>query len=237
MQLDIYNEQFVAGLFNRMSQTYGLTNYLSSFGFTERWRRQCVKEIDWSQNIKQGYDFMSGMGESWPNIEKELKSEHKITGVDLSPVMNATAVRKSKLYKRMTIEIEEQNILENRLSSESADYIISTFGLKTFSSDQLKILAKQINRILKKGGQFSMIEISKPKNRLLQLPYIFYLKYLIPLIGKLFMGNSADYRMLGVYCTNFGDCTEFSEFLKEEGLRVKMKSYFFGCATGVVGHK
>lgn len=51
------------------------------------------------------------------------------------------------------------------------------------------------------------------------------------------MGDSNDYKMLGIYCDNFGDCTKFVTYLKDEGLEVNMKKYFFGCATGVVGKK
>ena len=87
------------------------------------------------------------------------------------------------------------------------------------------------------NGQFSFIEISKPRNILLMVPYMIYLKLLIPLIGKIFMGNSNDYRMLGVYYEHFGDCSTFRDFLQEEGLQVKQQNYFFGCASGVVGSK
>lgn len=44
--VDIYKKEFVEHLFNRMSMTYGVTNYISSFGFTERWRKQCIREIE-----------------------------------------------------------------------------------------------------------------------------------------------------------------------------------------------
>ena len=98
-------------------------------------------------------------------------------------------------------------------------------------------MAKEVNRILKINGQFAFVEISKPKNKLFIIPYMFYLKFLIPLIGKVFMGNSMDYRMLGIYCEKFVDCEKFKIYLEKEGLQVKFCKYFFGCATGVKGKK
>ncbi|MBK6364716.1 MAG: class I SAM-dependent methyltransferase [Saprospiraceae bacterium] len=89
--------------------------------------------------------------------------------------------------------------------------------------------------MLKINGQFAFVEISKPKNKLFIIPYMFYLKFLIPLIGKVFMGNSMDYRMLGIYCEKFVDCEKFKIYLEKEGLQVKFCKYFFGCATGVKG--
>ena len=47
--MDIYEEKFIIKLFDRMSKTYGTVNYFSSFGFTARWRKQCVQEINWDK--------------------------------------------------------------------------------------------------------------------------------------------------------------------------------------------
>lgn len=235
--MDIYNEKFVENLFNRMSKTYGAANYISSFGFTERWRRQCIREIDWGAKIEKGFDLMSGMGETWNLINHESRGKHQLTGIDISSSMNSKAKEKLNKYDKLNITIQQENVLRNVITANSADYIVSAFGLKTFSNAQLKILAKQINRILKTGGQFAFIEISKPENIFLKIPYMVYLKVLIPLIGKIFMDNQADYRMLGVYCEKFKDCKQFKLYLEKEGLQVEMRHYFFGCATGVKGTK
>ncbi len=80
-----------------MSKTYGTVNYISSFGFTERWRQQCVDEIDWTGAMKEGYDLMSGMGESWHLIMKNKKV--RLTGVDMSFAMNKKAKEKIKARK------------------------------------------------------------------------------------------------------------------------------------------
>ena len=234
---DIYDEAFVRLLFNRMSKTYGTANYLSSFGFTERWRKQCVAEIDWKKPNKAGYDLMSGMGESWGLIMKSTKNTAKIIGVDISKEMNRKGQAKLQKYPHWKVEMVEANVLKNQFSEQSADFIISTFGLKTFSENQLETLAQEIFRLLKRGGQFSMVEISVPPNRLLRLFFMFYLKIVIPVIGLVFMGNSMDYKMLGVYCQRFKNCEKFKLKLEKNGLAVVTKSYFFGCATAVVGFK
>jgi demethylmenaquinone methyltransferase/2-methoxy-6-polyprenyl-1,4-benzoquinol methylase len=235
--MNIYEEKFVKNLFDRMSETYGLTNYISSFGFTERWRKQCVGEIDWGFEISKGFDLMSGMGESWGLINQACGQMHELVGVDISPAMNEKAKEGANKHNYLKIKICEENVLQNTIDDNSADYIVSTFGLKTFSDSQLKVLARQIRRILKPNGQFSFVEISKPKSMFLVIPYMFYLKFAIPVIGKIFMGDSLDYRMLGVYCEAFKDCTKFKSYLEEEGLLVNMNTYFFGCATGVYGKK
>jgi len=59
----IYEPQFVASLFDEMSATYGITNYISSFGFCERWRRQPL-EVTRLQPGMLVVDLMTGMGEA-----------------------------------------------------------------------------------------------------------------------------------------------------------------------------
>jgi demethylmenaquinone methyltransferase/2-methoxy-6-polyprenyl-1,4-benzoquinol methylase len=66
---------------------------------------------------------------------------------------------------------------------------------------------------------------------------MFYLKWLIPLVGRLLLGNPESYRMLGVYTQAFDNATHFACCLREAGLAVVPVSYFFGCATGVRGIK
>ncbi|MBC6993672.1 class I SAM-dependent methyltransferase [Neolewinella lacunae] len=231
----IYEDEFVETLFNRMSETYGVLNYLSSFGFTELWRKQCVNEIDWKEDLQEGYDFMSGMGESWHLVMQNKKV--KLVGIDMSSEMNKEA--KKKLHKKSSwdVSILEENILENSLPAASADFIISTFGLKTFSPAKQKILAQEMYRVLKPGGQIALIEVSVPASWVLRIPFMFYLKRVVPVIGKLFMGNALDYRMLGVYCEKFKNCTDFKDLLAKEGMDVQVREYFFGCATGIVGRK
>ena len=92
-------------------------------------------------------------------------------------------------------------------------------------------------RLLKPGGKLSVLEISAPRSRVLQWPYLFYLKYMIPFLGRKFLGNPANYRMLGIYTERFGDCAKVEKIFKEAGLAVCFRKYFFGCVTGLTGKK
>jgi ubiquinone/menaquinone biosynthesis methyltransferase len=234
---DLYDPEFVSGMFDRMSKTYGFANLITSFGFTARWRRQCVNNLASIEKYSNGFDLMSGMGEAWGEIQKISGRSAKIIAVDISTEMNRKAFDHLKRLKNKNIELRQADILNNDIPSDSADFIVSTFGIKTFNKKQQEQLAKEVARILKPGGTFSMIEISEPKILMLKWFYMFYLKIMIPLIGKLFLGNSEDYRMLGKYCAGFKNSGFFHQCLIKENLSSNYKNYFFGCATGVFGRK
>jgi ubiquinone/menaquinone biosynthesis methyltransferase len=232
--IDIYSEDFVSGLFDSMSSTYGITNYISSFGFTERWRHRCIEQLPQQAQLKAGYDLMTGMGEVWASLDKRF-TKTEIIGVDISPMMLARAAKNVSKYS-FQISLQQEDVLSNTIPDNSADFIVSSFGLKTFNEEQQSLLADEVARILKPGGVFSFIEISVPQNVLRPL-YMFYLKQVIPVIGTLFQGNADNYRMLGTYTSKFKDCSIFYHQLSKKGLDVKYKRYFLGCATGVSGVK
>lgn len=231
----IYEPAFVRGLFDEMARTYGVVNLVTSFGFAARWRKQCVRRID----IRPGMavaDLMTGMGELCPDLARRVGAAGAITAVDLSPVM----CRRTRDHARRSpcpVEVVETDVLEWDGGTASADAVVSSFGLKTFDGPQAARLAGQIARLLKPGGCFSVVEISVPPNRWLRLPYLFYLRHVIPLLGRAFLGNPDNYRMLGVYTEAFGDCVGFAAACRRAGLVAREESYFFGCATGVSGHK
>ncbi|MFB9210384.1 class I SAM-dependent methyltransferase [Echinicola jeungdonensis] len=135
------------------------------------------------------------------------------------------------------MSLNQINVLQNDLPAGSADFVLSTFGIKTFNREQQEVLASEIDRVLKPGGSFAFIEIPEPKLLFLKWFYKFYLKLIIPLIGRIFLGNARDYRMLGKYCASFKNSQYFHECLIKKGLESNYKNYFFGCATGVFGKK
>jgi demethylmenaquinone methyltransferase/2-methoxy-6-polyprenyl-1,4-benzoquinol methylase len=135
------------------------------------------------------------------------------------------------------LRVIQADALNCPIEDESVDYGVSTFGLKTFNSNQIAILAKQVYCILRPGGQFAFLEISVPKSALLKWPYMIYLKYIIPQIGRVALSNPDNYRLLGVYTTAFQDCQDAVDLFRAAHLRVHYQSYFFGCATGITGTK
>jgi ubiquinone/menaquinone biosynthesis methyltransferase len=233
---DIYDTKYIEELFDEMAKSYEKVNYVTSFGFSKRWRRQFVENARISAETTV-CDLMCGMGECWSAILKRMSGNSRLVAVDLSGGMLKGAFKRKDKFANHTIAIHKQNALENDLETEFADSVVSAFGIKTFSDEQKEILAAEIWRILKPNGTFSLIEVSVPNNALLKSTYMFYLKRIIPFIGRIFLGNPENYKMLGVYTEKFGNCRKMKEILEKQGFTVDYHDYFFGCATGLSGTK
>lgn len=227
-----YSPGYVKALFDEMSVSYDRVNLITSFGFSQRWRRQCVAALP---PAPEGltYDLMTGAGEAWPYVLAGLGTQGRLVAIDFSPGMLALA--RSKQAPDDRVRILEQDLLDPESVLEPADRIVSVFGLKTFSPEQLEAFVLRLRALLRPGGSFSLLEISDPRLPGLRQLYMFYLKRVIPMLGKLLLGNPENYRMLGVYTAGFGNCERLSRLLAAAGFEVSYRSYFFGCASGVVG--
>ena len=235
---DIYAPAFVKGVFDRCSGRYIAFSYACSLGFTERWRRQCVAAMpEPGTAAPTGYDLMAGTGEVWPHLLERLPAIGRIIAVDISSGMHRLAMERLHAHRAHHIDFVEDDVLASDLKDESADFIVSTFGLKTFDAGQHARLAALVARVLKPGGSFSMIEASDPKGWWLRPLYLLHLLIVLPLVERLFLKGARDFAMIGTYSMNFGDGAGMAELLRAQGLEVSFRRYFFGCATGVAGRK
>ena len=234
---DIYDPRFVKGVFDRCSARYIGFSYVFSFGFTERWRRQCVASMPPPASDGAGYDLMAGTGEVWPHLLRRFPSTRAITAVDISSGMHERAMERLHVHRAHKIAFIEDDVLASALPEASADFVISTFGLKTFNAAQHARLARLVAHALKPGGVFAFVEASDPKDWWLKDLYRFHLNVLMPLVERTLLRGAQDFAMIGRYSANFGDASGFARMLAAEGLEVEFRRYFFGCATGVSGRK
>jgi ubiquinone/menaquinone biosynthesis C-methylase UbiE len=254
-EADLYDPAYVRSLFDAMATTYERVNTATSFGFSRPWRRQTADLL----RLEPGMvvlDAMTGMGEGWPYLRLDLA---RIVALDLSPGMLRHAVaRRARMtalvvgHRRArwpgraqppakpsapAIDIAEVDACATSLPDASVDAVPCLFGLKTLSPAQQHVFAAEVVRILRPGGRYSLIEVSVPRNALLRVPYLFYLRRIVPILGRLLLGDPENYRMLGVYTAAFGDARRALPAFHAAGLEAAFVERFFGCATGIVGSK
>jgi len=229
-----YDEAYVAHLFDEMGPSYAVMNLVSSLGFSEIWRAQCVAGMPIAAGAVVA-DLMAGSGECWPYLQRRIQPRGRIVAVDISPVMCRRQQDRARRLAGAPVQIHCENALALSLPAASVDFVVSAFGLKTFKDRQLAQLAQEIFRVLRPGGGGSLIEISLPENSLLRLPYRFYINQVIPWLGRILLKDLECYKMLGVYTEAFGSCRAALRHFQDAGFEeVLLKQHFFGCATSLV---
>lgn len=234
--MNIYEPTFVKKLFNQMSSSYERMNVFTSFGFSILWRKQFINKLQKTDDKIKVLDLLSGMGENWTYLLKKYP-QAEFVALDFSEQNTEKSQVKNEKKLGNRFKILKQDFLNNNLENNEFDKVTCAFGLKTFNASQMHVVAQNLSKILKVGGEFSFVEISKPKNQLLYHLYSFYLGKIIPILGKIFLGNPDDYRLLWTYTEKFENSQQVLEIFRKHNLSVRYESYFFGCATGLTGKK
>ncbi|HYM00436.1 MAG TPA: class I SAM-dependent methyltransferase [Blastocatellia bacterium] len=232
----IYTFDYLRSLFNEMASSYDRVNYLTSFGFSQRFRREFIRKA----SLEPGNvvcDLMCGRGECWPFILNGIGHSGKLFALDLSPGMLEGARRRLSGYSDSKVVVIEGNALSTGLADSSVDRIVIAFGLKTLAEEFRPGLAAELFRLLRPGGLISAIEMSEPRGWWLRPLFMWYLKSIVPILGRVLLGNPANYRMLGVYTERFQGCQYVVDAMREAGLEAEPVTYFHGCATGILARK
>ncbi len=83
-----------------------------------------------------------------------------------------------------------------------------------------------------------VLEFSRPEKFPFRQLYNFYFLKILPVIGRLFSGNTGAYRYLPESVMQFPDNEQFMELMKKAGLgTVRQKRLTMGIASIYTGHK
>jgi demethylmenaquinone methyltransferase / 2-methoxy-6-polyprenyl-1,4-benzoquinol methylase len=216
----------VAQMFDNISGRYDLLNSILSFGTHKGWRRKCVKLLapKKPQNI---LDVATGTADF--AIECTKLKPAKVTGIDISEGMMKFGREKiKKLGLESVITLEQGNAETVSYPDNTFDAIVIGFGVRNFQD--LEKGLRNLNRILKPGGQIVILEFSYPTNPVYRAGYNFYFTYITPLIGKIFSKDQRAYSYLMESVKAFPNNENFVTIMNKTGYT---QTFFKGLTMGV----
>ncbi len=221
-----YEAEYVRTLFDEFAPSYHLTGRFS-FGLDDTIRRKAIAELQ-AEPVTI-CDMMSGSGQNWKFIKQKYPGA-QITAVDFSTGMNAAAKTDS------SIKVLQQCATNTSINDNCMDVVVCSFGIKTMSHEQQTAFCHEVLRILKPGGQFVIVEFSKPKG-LFRLLYHIYFQLLLPLL-LLFAGEEfRHHALLKSYVDAFGDINALKAYMENRCQNVRRITYLCGLVTGIKGVK
>ncbi|PJZ51290.1 class I SAM-dependent methyltransferase [Leptospira adleri] len=223
--------RFQKRFFDRFSSSYHLINFLS-FGLATLTRRRSLTTL----KIEEGEticDLMCGDGSNIGMIRKKF-NKSRIFGVDISEGM----IRRARFrFGEDNVTFLTENALSSSISSSSCDAVSCTFGLKTLSFEERKILFSEVYRILKPSGAFVFTELSRPKFGLIYLLWNFYFGFLLPLLGRFFLLPFVGKKYLSHSIDSFENITKDESSFRSVFSQVDLFSWYGGIVTGACGRK
>ncbi|HEY6168384.1 MAG TPA: bifunctional demethylmenaquinone methyltransferase/2-methoxy-6-polyprenyl-1,4-benzoquinol methylase UbiE [Verrucomicrobiae bacterium] len=180
----------VNDLFAQVAPRYDLINDLQSLGLHRLWKRKLVRLAEPAPG-KRALDLCCGTGDVAFAL---ARAGCEVTGLDFSAEMLAVAERRAtadgdpQIANCKFIRGDAQKL---PISDKSFDIVTISYGLRNLA-DLDRGLA-EMKRVLKSGGRALVLDFGKPDNAAMRALYFGYLRWFVPLFGRLFCGDSATH--------------------------------------------
>lgn len=205
----------VEEMFDHISPKYDLLNHLLSVNIDKLWRRKAIRMLK-PLGPRTILDVATGTADF--AIAAAKLNPQKITGIDLSEGM--LKVGRQKVQRKglaHMIELVKADSEALPFDDHSFDASIVGFGVRNFENLQQGLT--EIHRVLKPGGEFIVLEFSRPKNKIFSSLYFFYFKKVLPWLGRRISKNSRAYSYLPESVQQFPDGVEFVDILIKTGFK------------------
>ena len=201
----------VKKVFDNVYDKYDLMNDFMSLGIHRIWKKDFVMMMSPSLN-KKLIDVGCGTGDIGKLFLDAVKYKGKVSNVD--PNKKMISKGKEKLSNLKNIQWKIGNAENLPVNDNCYEYYSISFGLRNTKNIDKSL--SEAFRVLKPGGRFFCLEFSKVENENLDLLYANYSK-ILPLVGKLVLGDSMPYKYLTESIKNFIDQKTLIELMKKNG--------------------
>ena len=199
-------------IFESIANKYDLMNDIMSFGLHRKWKKKFVDLVDLNLKKKNFIlDLGSGTGDVVSEINKKFKQNSNFLSYLVDPSL--------EMIKQGSKKIKGKNIMWLASYGEKLPFNDNKFDLVTMSFslrnvENIVTTLNEINRVLKKNGQFLCLEFGKIKNLAINSIYRIYSDNFIPELGKNITGNKDAYKYLVESIKRFPSQKEICKILK-----------------------
>ncbi|MCS6789449.1 MAG: ubiquinone/menaquinone biosynthesis methyltransferase [Bacteroidia bacterium] len=185
------NTQAVSEMFRRIASRYDRMNRLMTFGLDLHWRRKAASFLRPLQPERL-LDLAAGTGDFALAACQVLPSLKEVYLVDITPAMLARAPAKKPPQVVWHFQVADAHQLP--FADSMMDAIVVGYGVRNFEN-RLQALM-EMRRVLRPGGRAVILETGMPTQLLWKLPFWFYFRLYVPLLGALYARDKAAYTYL-----------------------------------------
>lgn len=228
-------KQHIGSLFDRIAPTYDGLNHGLSLNIDRRWRRKTVALMPPVEHV---LDVAIGTADLTIAMLRAGKAQ-RVTGIDLSREM--MRIGEEKLTPKQgaaqnstpgakPVNFVYANAQSMPFDDASFDGVTCAFGCRNFSD--LDAGLREMYRVLRPGGQVTILEFSYPSNKLIRWGYDLYFSYVLPLVGRLVSHDKTAYTYLNKSVKSFCWGEDFLRHLTQAGFQdARFETLTFGIAT------
>jgi demethylmenaquinone methyltransferase / 2-methoxy-6-polyprenyl-1,4-benzoquinol methylase len=169
-------QQFLRDIFDSTAADYDRIEKMLAFGSGPWYRRQALIRAGLTNGMRVA-DVGVGTGLVAREAALLVGDASCVTGIDPSPGMMGAA----NLPAGLTLIMGRAEAIP--LPDKSMDFVSMGYALRHISD--LETAFKEFHRVLKPGGKFCILEITKPQSRAAQLMLKTYMRAVVPLLARL----------------------------------------------------
>jgi demethylmenaquinone methyltransferase/2-methoxy-6-polyprenyl-1,4-benzoquinol methylase len=227
--------QAVRQMFDSIAPRYDLLNHVLSANIDRLWWRRAAHRFQPILANPQAaiLDICCGTGDMTMALLKlRPPNSQPILAADFARAMLSRGAQKfaadpASPTKPYAIPLEA-DALHLPLRDASLDLVISAFGFRNLANYESGL--REFQRVLKPGGQLSILDFSEPGG-LLGKAYAIYFHRVLPKIGRLVYGKQGPYNYLPTSVGNFPPPPQMLALMQSVGLdQCAWQPYTFGIA-------
>jgi demethylmenaquinone methyltransferase / 2-methoxy-6-polyprenyl-1,4-benzoquinol methylase len=221
----------VRRMFDAIASRYDLMNRVMTLGQDQRWRRFVVAQ---ARPPQAGVilDLATGTGDI-AALFAETHPENRVVGGDFSLKMLEQAKRRFAGYS-----VAWHACDANVLPFAGDTFAAVTFGYLLRNVDEAAHVLREVHRVLQPGGRVVCLDTTPPARNLLYPLVRFYLRFGIPLLGRLLADDKAAYAYLTGSTMDFHDAETLAALFRGAGFaRVGYEKFMLGTIAVHWGEK
>ena len=219
-------------MFDAIATRYDFLNHLLSAGLDRQWRKRAIRELDLTGR-ETVLDLCTGTADLALEASASPHTPRRIVGIDFSGEM--LRIGKTKTAGQ-PIYLVRGDATQIPLASGTVDAVTIGFGIRNV--EHPIAACREIVRVLKPSGTLVILEFSLPRTALLRYGYLWYFRYVLPLVGRVISRHPSAYTYLPESVEAFPSPEEFVGQLRQSGFgTVRAVSLTFGVVYMFVAMK
>ena len=203
----------IAGMFDAIAGRYDLLNRLLSAGLDQRWRARAVSALGLT-----GGEVVLDLCTGTADLAMALATSGgaRVVGVDFACEMLRCGHQKihSAGVSRQ-VRLVRGDAMCVPMPDAAVDAATIGFGIRNVQTPADALT--ELNRVLRPGGRLAILEFGFPRTSLLRSAYGWYLRRVLPLVGKLISRHQSAYSYLPASVGTFWEPPDFCQVLNAAG--------------------